>query len=173
MYCESIRLGSIANTETEQHTTIAPARANPSDRHARRPGLREVFEFVDDNFTTLPQRILVAWNQVNLQLYFFPTRHRHTRSKFVLSYNGARCTVAQRTGRCEGHASRFPSHGIRQRAGWSLELIYISGNIKRLNAILRIVRIGGISPPAHLDVHFTVILISVPLVEGIHAKNRG
>src|SRR5208282_5364379 len=68
----------------------------------------------------------------------FLARHRYTRSKFVLRHNGARCTVARRTGRCEGHASRFPSHGIRQRAGWSPELIYISRNIKRLNARLRV-----------------------------------
>src|SRR5271166_321322 len=126
MYCESVRLGSIAKTETEWHTTSNPAIANPSHRHARRPGLQEVFEFVDDNFTTLLQRILVAWNQVNLQLDFFLARHRYTLGKFVLGYNGARCTVARRTGGCEGHASRFPAHGIRQRAGWSLERIYIS-----------------------------------------------
>jgi len=60
MYCETIRLGSIADADRTQQSQINPAKAHSSDpRRAGRP-LREVLKFINYDLTVVLERILVA-----------------------------------------------------------------------------------------------------------------
>src|SRR5579863_1690407 len=111
------------NAATAQHTTASPVTANQQVRSSRDRKLWEVFELLDDNFTPLPERILVAGNYIELQFHFFLTRRRHTRSKLVLRNQGAGSTILRRVGRAERHASRFPAHRIGERPRRNFEWI--------------------------------------------------
>jgi hypothetical protein len=60
---------------------------------------------------------------------------------------------------------------VCEGAGRCLESEDVAPQVKGLNAILRIVFVGGVAPTADLDVHFAVMLIASPVIESIHAED--
>src|SRR3984957_9300066 len=62
--------------------------------------------------------------------------------------------------------------GMRQRARRRVEGSDIAGNIERLIFILRIIFAAGVAPAAQGDIQLAEVLVSRPLVEGIHADHR-
>lgn len=65
MYCETFRLGSIAKAETAQQKAASPTKIDRQDRPTQ---LRKVFELLDNNFASLLKRILLAGDDVQIQL---------------------------------------------------------------------------------------------------------
>src|SRR5215469_9897901 len=71
----------------------------------------------------------------------------------------------------ETGASRFPVQPVSEDARRHKEPGNISGNVERLNHVLRIVPASRIAPATQLDVQFAVVLVAGPFVERGHAEN--
>src|SRR5215831_461655 len=167
-YCDTIRLGSVAEAEPSKHAEASAAMAKLNNQCLRKPPLGKVFNFVNHDLIRLLKRILVSSDDIKDQMDLCLTRCRYARGEFMFSKQ--RCARAG-GGSAEGlktHASRLPAHHLRKAARGSIECGYVSGNVEGLNYVLRIVLLRGITPAAELNVHLAIVLIAPPLLECNH-----
>src|SRR3954468_22900858 len=78
-YCDTVRVGSSANTETVKQTLASPAMAHLNSRRLPKPSSRQVFEFLNHNLAWLLYRIFFAGNDVKDQTEYCLTRPRDAR----------------------------------------------------------------------------------------------
>ncbi len=68
----------------------------------------------------------------------------------------------------KARAPILPTERMRQGTGRRRKRGEIAGNVKRLNTKLGVVLVGGIAPSTHLDIQFSKMLFSAPVIKGIH-----
>src|SRR5882672_3957224 len=70
-------------------------------------------------------------------------------------------------------APGLPTHRMREGPLGNGKWSDVAGNVEWLNAILRISHGGSVTPAAEFDVHFAIVLVATPVVEGVHAQDCG
>src|ERR1700678_3051418 len=66
---------------------------------------------------------------------------------------------------------RFPMHHVSESTRGHCERRQVARAVEGLNAILRVVFVIGVTPPAHLNVELTEMLISTPIIESIETQD--
>src|SRR5262249_23745461 len=89
-------------------------------------------------------------------------------------FRDARSCIAVLTAHgLERGATGFPMHGNRERAGGCVEQAEVGGDVIGRNGELRIAFSSRFAPAAGFLVHFSVGLLTAPIVKSGHAENRG
>src|SRR5467141_767553 len=173
MYCAITRLGSRACASEAEHASASAAiRLLRSQRRTVRAS-REIFEFLNHNLIFILQRTFFAGDRVKQELNFFLAGGWHSGSENVFRNHGRARLHRGAPDSFEARAAGFPTHRMRERALGHCKWSEVSRNIEWLNTELRIIFARGLAPLAEFDVHFAVMLIAAPVVEGIHAQDRG
>src|ERR1700758_4730602 len=115
-YCDTVRVGSTADAETEKQTTASPAMAHLSSQRLPKPSSRKVFKLLNHNLAWLLHRIFVARNDIKDQTGHCLTRYRYGRRELMFSDELRSGTSRSSAKGLESCMSRFPEQDIRQGA---------------------------------------------------------
>src|SRR5580704_12963800 len=111
-YCDTVRLGSSADAETENQRTASPAMAHLTSHRLRKATSRQVFKLLNHNLARLLHRIFVARSDVKDQAGHRLTRYRYARRELMFRDELRSGTSRSSAKGLESCMSRFPAQDI-------------------------------------------------------------
>src|SRR6185369_11029972 len=108
-YCDTVRVGSSANTETVKQTPASPAMAHLNSKRLPKPSSRQVFELLNHNLAWLLHRIFFACNDVKDQTEYCLTRNRDGGRELMFRNQLRSVRCGSSTKSLEGCTSSFPA----------------------------------------------------------------